>query len=154
MALQLADDLVVRGNITALGNVSGGGGIFNPAPTYAVVNGNASTANYTMVAANLTGAQSFVTIAQTGNASGNLTATLANATSTFSGATNPVVGASWTLRLINESASAGNWTVANATGWSLFGTMSVNQNTWRDFVLTLTSATTANLQSVGTGTYS
>lgn len=63
-------------------------------------------------------------------------------------------GTSFLLRIINASSGAFSWTVVTATGWTLSGTMTVAQNTWRDFIVTITSGTTATLQSVGTGTYS
>ncbi|KVT62181.1 hypothetical protein WK54_07680 [Burkholderia ubonensis] len=66
---------------------------------------------------------------------------------------NPV-GLTWQLRVINSSGGAFAWTVTTNTGWTLGGSMGVNQNTFRDFVVTITSATTATIQSVGTGTQS
>ncbi|EMN5130226.1 hypothetical protein RVV79_003342 [Burkholderia contaminans] len=66
---------------------------------------------------------------------------------------NPV-GLTWQLRVINSSGGAFAWTVTTNTGWTLGGSMGVNQNTFRDFVVTITSATTASIQSVGTGTQS
>lgn len=151
--MQIADNLVVEGNITATGNVSSGGG-FNPSGTYAVVNGNASTGNFTASGANLTGAQSNVYLTLTGNlGAANATMTLCNVTALVTAATNPAPGSSWTLRVINESAGAGNWTIANATGWSLFGNMVINQNQYKDFALTIANATTASLVSVGNGTW-
>lgn len=64
------------------------------------------------------------------------------------------VGICFQLRIINSSTGAFAWTVTTNTGWTLGGTQSIAQNTWRDFVVTITSATTASLQSVGTGTQS
>jgi hypothetical protein len=64
------------------------------------------------------------------------------------------VGLSFQLRIINSSGGAFAWTVTTNTGWTLGGTMSIAQNTWRDFIITITSATTATLQAVGTGTQS
>lgn len=68
-----------------------------------------------------------------------------------------VVGSSTLLRVINSSGGAFAWTVTTATGWTLNGTMTVAQNTWRDFILTLTNVgatPTATVQAVGTGTQS
>lgn len=64
------------------------------------------------------------------------------------------VGISFQLRVINSSGAAFAWTLTTNTGWTLAGTMSMAQNTWRDFIVTITSATTATIQSVGTGTQS
>jgi len=66
----------------------------------------------------------------------------------------PSVGSSYILRIINSSAGAFAWTVTTNTGWTLNGTMTINQNTWREFLVTLTSTSAATLQSIGTGTYS
>jgi hypothetical protein len=44
--------------------------------------------------------------------------------------------------------------VTTNTGWTLSGTMTIAANTWREFVVTLNTLTTATLQSVATGTYS
>jgi hypothetical protein len=66
---------------------------------------------------------------------------------------NPV-GLSFQLRAINSSSGAFAWTLTTNTGWTLNGTQSMAQNTWRDFVIQITSLTTATIQSVGTGTQS
>ena len=68
-----------------------------------------------------------------------------------------VVGSSTLLRVINSSGGAFAWTVTTATGWTLNGTMTVAQNTWRDFIMTITAVgatPTATVQAVGTGTQS
>ncbi len=65
-----------------------------------------------------------------------------------------VVGMSIHLRVINSGAGAFAWTLTTAATWTMTGTMSVAQNTWRDFLITFQSATTGTVQSVGTGTNS
>jgi hypothetical protein len=63
------------------------------------------------------------------------------------------VGLSWQLRVINSSGGAFAWTVTTNTGWTLGGTsQAIAQNTFQDYVLTITSATNATLQAVGKGT--
>jgi hypothetical protein len=63
------------------------------------------------------------------------------------------VGLSWQVRIINSSSGAFAWTVTTNTGWTLGGTsQAIAQNTWQDYVLTITSATTASLQAAGKGT--
>lgn len=62
------------------------------------------------------------------------------------------VGQSYGLRIINRSSANFAWTVTTNTGWALTGTMTIAQNTWRDFVVTFPTASTATLQAVGTGT--
>lgn len=68
-----------------------------------------------------------------------------------------VVGSSTILRVINSSGGAFAWTATTAAGWTLSGTMTVAQNTWRDFIITITAVgatPTATLQAIGTGTQS
>lgn len=82
------------------------------------------------------------------------TATVLQSTLTPSQA---VVGSSTILRVINSSSANFAWTVTTATGWTLNGTMTVAQNTWRDFILTITAVgatPTMTLQAIGTGTQS
>lgn len=64
-------------------------------------------------------------------------------------------GQSFRLRVINSGAGAFAWTLTTATGWgTLGGTMTIAQNTWRDFYVTLTSLTAGTIRQVGTGTNS
>lgn len=68
-----------------------------------------------------------------------------------------VVGSTIILRVINSSGAAFAWTVTTNTGWTLSGTMTIAQNTWRDFIVQLTNVgatPTATIQAVGTGTQS
>lgn len=61
-------------------------------------------------------------------------------------------GLSWQLRVINSSGGAFAWTVTTNTGWTLGGTsQAIAQSTFQDYVLTITSPTTASLQAVGKG---
>lgn len=63
------------------------------------------------------------------------------------------VGLSWQFRLLNTNTTQ-TLTVTTNTGWTLSGTQTVATNTWRDFIITITSATAATIQSVGVGTQS
>lgn len=68
-----------------------------------------------------------------------------------------VLGATYKLRVINSGAGAFAWTVTTNSGWTLNGTMTVAQGTFRDFVVTLggtLAAPTATLQTTGVGTFS
>jgi hypothetical protein len=123
-------------------------------PQYNAVSGNTPL---TLLAAKIAGAQE-VTV--------NLTAALAGAgTVTTDTAANiiaaiPVtlngsaVGVSFRLRIINSSSGAFAWTVAGGTGVTITGTATIAQNTWREFIVTVTGAATVTLQSIGTGTFS
>jgi len=59
-------------------------------------------------------------------------------------------GQTWQVRFINESSTY-TWTVINATDshWTLNGNMVIQPGCWSDFVITMTSATTASIQFVG-----
>lgn len=67
---------------------------------------------------------------------------------------NARAGMSYKLRIINSSSANFAWTLTTNTGITLNGTMSMAQNTWRDFIVTLTSLTAVAIQAVGTGTQS
>jgi hypothetical protein len=64
------------------------------------------------------------------------------------------VGMSIRLRVINSGGGAFSWTLTTATTWTMSGTMTVAQNTWRDFLITFQSGVAGTVQSVGTGTNS
>jgi len=64
---------------------------------------------------------------------------------------NPV-GTSWQLRVINNSGGAFAWTVTTNTGWTLAGTQTIAQSTWRDYIIQITGAAAATITSIGTGT--
>lgn len=117
---------------------------------YTAVSGNTPL---TLTAAQISGAP-FVTV--------NLTAALAAAgavtlpTVALLAAAIPNVSAAtaYNLRIINTSSGGFAWTVTTAAGWTLTGTMTIAQNTYRDFVVDFTSAAAATLTTTGTGTYS
>ena len=95
------------------------------------------------------------TLAMTGAAStGALTmAAAATVASWFPGAV--AQGAVFKLRIINRNSNAVAWTVTvdSPATWTLNGTMSVNQNTWRDFLVTIAKGgLTGTIQAMGTGT--
>ena len=62
------------------------------------------------------------------------------------------VGRQWTLRILNNSSGAFAWTVTMGTGDSLTGSAAVAQNTYADYVVTVTSPTTVTFVRVGSGT--
>jgi hypothetical protein len=115
---------------------------------------NASAGNFTLSAANITGGASQVVFQNTAG-SGNVVATLPTVASALTAMELAAINTGYVLRFLNTSGSAGNWTLGNATGWSIFGNTTVAQNTWRDFQIIVTSAAsaTASIRDVGTGTY-
>lgn len=121
--------------------------------TNAKYNINTSTTSSTLTAANISGAFDVV-LNLTGTLGGAANATLPTVQALIAGLKNAVAGQSYNLRIINSSSGAFAWTVLTNTGWTLGGTMSINQNTYRDFIVTFGAANTATLQAVGTGTQS
>ncbi len=99
----------------------------------------------------VTGAQ-FSVWAQTGATPGNQL--MRTAAQLFADIPGAYAGMTVRFRIINTGA--GTLTVAADAGATvtISGTATVAQNTWRDFILTLTSATAATVQSVGVGTQS
>lgn len=120
----------------------------------AAFNTASNTTAFTATGAQVTGGTASVDFAITGTLAGAQNVTLPTVANLVLAMHSPTVGSSFRLRIINESGGAFAWTVVTNTGWTLTGTMSIAQNTWREFVVTLTSLTTATLQSVAVGTYS
>jgi hypothetical protein len=114
----------------------------------------ANTSGFTATAAEIYSGSFETILALTGTLAGAANLTLPTVASLVAAISNPQVGQTYTLRIINESAGAFAWTVVTDTGWTLNGTMSIAQDTWRDFLVTLTSLTAATLQNLGTGTFS
>jgi hypothetical protein len=121
-------------------------------PQSVAFNTNTATAGATLTAANVTGGEDLVDLAMTGTLGAGANAQLPTVANLLQSMYAPAVGSSYRLRIINRSSANFAWTVTTNTGWTLTGTMSVAQNTWRDFVVTITSLTTATLQAVGVGT--
>ena len=98
-----------------------------------------------------------LTLNLTGTLAGAANATLPTVATLLQQLPQAQVGSTYKLRIINSSSGAFAWTVVTNTGWgTLNGTMTIAQNTWRDFIVTITSvgSATATLQAVGTGTQS
>lgn len=73
------------------------------------------------------------------------------ATQMFSDDPNARVGGTYILRVKNGQGT-GTLTITAGGGVTLTGTMTVAINTYRDFLVTYTSATALTIQSIGTGT--
>lgn len=121
-------------------------------PQMAAFNTNTATSGATLTAANVTGAEAIVDLAMTGTLGAGANAQLPTVANLLQSMFAPAVGSAYRLRVINRSSANFAWTVTTNTGWTLTGTMTVAQNTWRDFDVTITSLTTATLQAVGVGT--
>jgi len=111
-----------------------------------------NTAAFTATAAQAAGA-SEVALELTGTLAADAALTLPTAAAIFGGVPNAAAGQTYRLRVIN-TGSGHTWTVTTNTGLTLSGTMTVATNTWRDFIVTLTSATAVTVQSIGVGTQS
>lgn len=103
----------------------------------------------TMVAGDITGAQEAYYAATT---QATISLTTRTATQLFNDTPNAVVGDAYYLRITN--LNSGTLTIVAGSGVTLTGTMTLLTNTTRDFVVTFNSATTATIQTTGTGTVS
>ena len=65
-----------------------------------------------------------------------------------------VVGSTWYVRIINNNSGTATIALPGGGGWTSSGTLTLATNTWRDFVISVTSLTgigAATITSVGTG---
>jgi hypothetical protein len=62
------------------------------------------------------------------------------------------VGMKWLLRIVNTGAGTLTLATDGSAQWTMTGTMTVAQNTFRDFVCQITGATTGTVTEIGTGT--
>ena len=149
------------GSPSSIPEVCATGDIANIWPNGSQYKESAHATPYTGVPANFAGAL-LVTLNMTTNLGGAGTINLPSAAQisaiipTVATQSNGTGGTetSYFLRIINSSAGNFAWTVAGGGSWTLNGTMSINQNTYRDFQITLNSSTTATIQTIGTGTWS
>lgn len=118
---------------------------------YTAVSGNTPA---TLTGAQIAGAAD-VTVNMTATLGGAGTLNTPTAANWIAAIPNAQVGASYRLRIINSSGGAFAWTVtAGDVNVTLNGTMTIAQNTWRDFYVTVATATTISVQAIGTGTQS
>lgn len=122
-----------------------------PATQYAALT---NTTGFTIAAAANEAGAADCTLNLTGTLGGNANVQSDTATNIVAAIPNARVGTSYKFRLINSSSANFAWTLTTNTGLTLTGTMSVAQNTWRDFYVTVTTLTAVTIQSIGTGTYS
>lgn len=108
------------------------------------------TTTTTFTAGQLTGAP-FVNYTNTQGTPGSIATR--TATQMFADDPNARVGYSYLLRITNGQGT-GTLTVTAGSGVTLTGTATVALNTWRDFVVTYTSATALVIQNIAVGTFS
>lgn len=108
----------------------------------------AALATGTLAAGAITGA-AFVVLTNTGATPGAQTVrTAAQMLADFPAAR---AGMSYMLRIVNTGAGTLTLTADGGATVTLTGTATVAQNTFRDYVVTFNTATTATIQSVGSG---
>ena len=115
----------------------------------------ANVTAFTATAAQVSGAN-HVSLALTGTLAAGQALTLPTAASIIAAVPNAYVGQTYTLRIINQSSANFAWTVTANTGSTLAGggVATVAQNTWRDYLVTLTGPSTVTFTNLGTGTFS
>jgi hypothetical protein len=117
-----------------------------------VYNTSALAVAGTLTAANVTGATGTVYLDMTGTFAGAANIQLPTAAAVIADlSAQQSVGSTYILRVINPSADT--LTITTNTGWTLGsnGSYALLTETFRDFLVTITSATTATLQDVGGG---
>lgn len=113
-----------------------------------------NTAGFTLTAATAEAGVADVTINLTGTLGAGANVQSDTAANIVAAIPNAHAGFSYRMRIINSSGGAFAWTLTTNTGITLAGTMTIAQNTYRDFYVTLTSLTAVTIQAIGTGTQS
>lgn len=102
-----------------------------------------------LTVANVTGGSDTVYLAMTGAFAGAAAIQLPTAAAILAAQPMPV-GATYNLRVINPSGQT--LTLTTAAGITLSGAVSIPTETFRDYLVTVTSPTTLTVQDVGSGT--
>jgi hypothetical protein len=122
-----------------------------PAGKYSAVAGNTPA---TLTGAQMAGA-SLVDIDMTAVLAGAGTLNTASAAAIVAAIPSPFVGQTYLLKVANTSSGAFAWTLTAGAGVTVTGTATINQATFREFLVTLTSLTAVAIQATGvTGTAS
>lgn len=114
-----------------------------------------NTTSFTATGAQLTGGSAEATLNLTGALGSAQNITLPTVAALVAAMTvaglNPSPGLTYEFCLYNTSSGNFAWTVLNSAGntWTLNGAMTVAQNTYRKFYVTLNSLTAGTLQSLG-----
>lgn len=149
--------LLLPGSIGIFNCAVAGAWTVQPASTNSAAYTTASnTTGFTASAAQVTGGLASVDLALTGTLGAGANITTPTAAAIVAALHCPTVGTSYRLRITNRSGGAFSWTVVAGSGITLNGTATIAQNTWREFVMTVTNAATpaVTMQSVAVGTYS
>jgi hypothetical protein len=123
-------------------------------------NTNSATSAATLTAANVTGGINETVLNMTGTLAAGATATTPTAALWLAAIPNAYVGYSYVLRIINSSSANFAWTVGLGSGVTNpnTSTLTIAQNTWREFLVNVTNVTSGSqamtITSIGTGTNS
>lgn len=122
---------------------------------YNAVSTAPTTNNLNLTAANIIGGSVKTVLDLTATLAAGATATLPTVATLVAAleaaGVNVQAGGSYELDVMNTSSGNFAWTITTNTGWTLNGTMTVAQNTYRQCVVTFGAGlTTATLQSLGT----
>lgn len=110
-----------------------------------------NTAGFTATGAQVAGAPVLCVLDLTGTLAGAANLQMPTAAALVGAISGAFIGQTYLLRVLNNSSANFVWTVTTNTGITLNGTMTLNQSTFRDFLVTLTSLTAVSLQNVGSG---
>lgn len=112
---------------------------------------NSSAVGFTATGAEVAGARDVV-LDLTGALAAGANIQMPTAANLVAAVPNAVVGETYVLRILNNSSGAFTWTLTVNTGVTISGTATILQNTWREWLVTLTSLTAVTLQNIGSGT--
>lgn len=119
-------------------------------PAISVYNTNAGTGAIALTTGNVTGAPVLVNLGLTGAQSGGVAATTPIATAWIAALPSNVAGQAYVLRVLNIGSTQ-TITFTGGTGVTVNGTATIANNTWRDFLITVATATTITAQDIGGG---
>lgn len=114
-------------------------------------NVDSSAVAHVLTAAKMTGGAVDVSLDLTGALTAAANATTDTAANIIAAIPLAYIGQTYGLRILNDSSGAFAWTIVAGTGVTVTGTATIAQHTYRDFVVTVATATTVMMQSVGTG---
>lgn len=148
IGMPLPPNTILLSMSTAAGAIEAG--VHNPVQSGYIA--NTVSASATLVAGNVFIGEAFTALDMTGSLSATGTLTLPSVAALQAAIPAPTSTTSWLWRILNHSASANSWTLGATTGYTLSGTLTVAQSTFRDFAVKFTSNSAVTIQDVGGGT--
>lgn len=132
---------------TAAGKINAYG--INPKKTALIA--NTASAAATLSAASLTQADNINVVNMTGSLSGGAALTLPTVANYLAALPFANLNSGTMLRIMNSSAGNFAWTITANGSFTVAGTATVAQNTWRDFNLIVVNGTSATATDMGGG---